>query len=136
MKNTFYVVLCFNFLIFTSCSAQQKEKKMVPYSNHLKTSDLIFLSGQIGKESSADNKIFKDEVEATLQNITHVLKDAGSSLDKVISVNVYLKDMDTFSEFNEVYLNYFNAPYPTRTCIGVNDLVLNANIEITIVAKN
>lgn len=136
MKNIIYVALCFNFFVFTSCSAQQKDNKIVPYSNHLKTSDLIFLSGQIGKESSVDIKIFKDEVEATLQNITHVLKDAGSSLDKIISVTVYLKDMNRFSEFNEVYLNYFNAPYPTRTCIGVNDLVLNANIEITVVAKN
>tara|TARA_R110002020_G_scaffold137434_2_gene306486 strand:+ start:9580 stop:9957 length:378 start_codon:yes stop_codon:yes gene_type:complete len=115
--------------------AQISQEKLIPYSSYIVNSNLVFLSGEIaGKPTTGAYKNFKSEVKKTIENVSSSLELAGSSLDKVISVTVYLKDIKQFDEFNEIYLDYFKAPYPTRTCVGVNGLVLNANIEITVIA--
>jgi 2-iminobutanoate/2-iminopropanoate deaminase len=109
---------------------------VTPYSNFIASENLVFLSGQIGTSSANEgHKDFSSEVRNTIENISNNLKQAGTSLDKVISVTVYLTDIRQFKEFNDTYLEYFNAPYPVRTCVGVKELVLNSSIEITVIAE-
>jgi len=62
------------------------------------------------------------------------LQDAGSSLDRVVKVNVYLADMEMFSRFNAVYKEYFTADFPARTCIQAGGLPLGIQVEIEAVA--
>lgn len=135
MKITIYFLILLSFLFSINTFGQNVKENNPSYSNYIISSDLVFLSGQIGtKLLKQDNKSFQNEVKEAINNIKLGLESAGSSLEDIVSVTVYLKDMKNFKEFNEIYLEYFQPPYPTRTCVGVNELVLNATVEITVVA--
>jgi len=58
------------------------------------------------------------------------MNEAGVSLDDVVKVNVYLTGMKYFAEMNAVYEKQFTTPYPTRTCVAVLGLPLEADVEI------
>jgi len=60
---------------------------------------------------------------------------AGKSLADVVKVNVYLTDIQRFTEMNEVYARHFAAPYPARTTLGVAALPLGASVEIEMIAS-
>jgi 2-iminobutanoate/2-iminopropanoate deaminase len=98
----------------------------------------LYVSGQIGqdlktKQVPAD---FETEVKTVLGNIGIVLKAAGMTYKDVVSVQVYLTDMDLFAKMNGVYTTFFPEPRPTRTTVGVTKLALpNARIEVTVTAK-
>jgi len=108
-----------------------------PYSQAVAAGDMIYLSGQIGLEPRSGKLVdggIIGETRGALENIKAVLLAAGSSLTKVVSVSVYLADINEFSEMNEVYTGYFKEPYPARTMVAVKQLPKNARIEISVVA--
>ena len=78
---------------------------------------------------------FEQEVRATLKNLGRTLQSAGSSLDKVLMVTVYLTDMANFPRFNQVYAEFFpgDSP-PARTCVEVRRLPYHFQVEIQAVA--
>ena len=98
----------------------------------------LYVSGQIGqdlktKQVPAD---FETEVKTVLGNIGIVLKAAGMEYKDVVSVQVYLTDMDLFARMNAVYVTFFPDPRPSRTTVGVTKLAAAAaHIEITVTAK-
>lgn len=74
------------------------------------------------------------QTEAALRNLGEVLTAAGSSWDRLVEINVYLKDMGEFDEMNAVYNAHFPDGGPARTTIGVADLPRNNFVEIRAVA--
>lgn len=68
-------------------------------------------------------------------NLDLILEKAKSTKDDVFSVTVYLSDIEMINEFNEVYKQYFKAPFPVRTCVGVQGLALNAKVEVSVIAS-
>jgi 2-iminobutanoate/2-iminopropanoate deaminase len=98
----------------------------------------LYVSGQIGqdlktKEVPAD---FEAEVKTCLDNIGIILKAAGMTYDHVVSVQIYLTDMDLFARMNGVYAGVFKAPRPSRTTVGVTKLAnAKAHIEVTVTAR-
>lgn len=109
-----------------------------PYSHAIESGDLIFLSGQTPINSKTGNLSKGGIVEQTKQcfkNLFHVLESAGLTPDNVEKVNVFLTDMNNFTEMNEVYEKQFSKPYPARTTIGVASLPLGAQIEIEMIAR-
>jgi 2-iminobutanoate/2-iminopropanoate deaminase len=78
---------------------------------------------------------FASEVKQSLDNIDVVLKEAGMSPADVVSVQVYLTDVNTFQQMNTVYTSYFKDPRPTRTTVVVAKLVGAGRIEITATAR-
>ena len=58
------------------------------------------------------------------------MESAGSSLDNILQVNVYLTDIREYARFNDVYRDYFNDPMPARTCVEVKQLPFGLRIEI------
>jgi 2-iminobutanoate/2-iminopropanoate deaminase len=98
----------------------------------------LYVSGQIGqdlksKQVPAD---FETEVKTLLSNIGIVLKAAGMTYKDVVSVQVYLTDMDLFPRMNAVYVTFFPDPRPSRTTVGVTRLAAPAaHLEITVTAK-
>jgi len=98
----------------------------------------LYVSGQIGqdlktKQVPAD---FETEVKTVLANIGIVLKAAGMDYKDVVSVQVYLTDMDLFPRMNAVYTTVFKEPRPSRTTVGVTKLALPAaHIEVTVTAR-
>lgn len=109
-----------------------------PFSPGVISNGLLFVSGQVGIDSQTA-KLVAGGVEAetaqTIQNIKAVLEDAGASLDDVVSVTVYLSNMDDFAKMNAVYKQYFKeGSYPARTTVGVAKLVFGASVEMTMTA--
>lgn len=97
----------------------------------------MFISGQIGVSQLAGKVVqssFETEVNQAMENIKTILDDSGSDLSLVINVVVYLKDMSRYTEFNRIYLKYFNAPFPSRSCVAVKELAGGANIEVAAIA--
>jgi 2-iminobutanoate/2-iminopropanoate deaminase len=69
-----------------------------------------------------------------LENLKAVLEAGGSSLDRVVKATVYLTDLSTFSNMNEVYAEYLGHVKPARSTVGVAALPLGASVEIDLVA--
>jgi len=108
-----------------------------PYSQAIKTDQLIYSSGQIPLDTDenivSDN--IQDQTRQCLNNVKNVLEAGGSSLDKVIKTTVLLDDMANFAAMNEVYASFFNEPYPARSCFQVVRLPKDAKVEIEVIAS-
>ncbi len=108
-----------------------------PYSQAVIHGGLIYLSGQGAADPQTNQLRLGDiaqEAETTLENIRIILEEAGSSLERVLKVTVYLRSMDDYAAFNEVYRRYFPQDQPARTCIAVADLPFGIKVEIDLVA--
>lgn len=127
-------------------SASAVEKRLIqppefpagrPFSPALLVGDTLYVSGQIGADLKTGQvpAEFEDEVRQCLDNIGILLKAGGMSFADVVSVQVYLTDMNLFGRMNAVYVKYFPEPRPTRTTVGVAALVGSARIEITVTAR-
>ncbi|MFW6176541.1 MAG: RidA family protein [Thermoplasmatota archaeon] len=107
-----------------------------PYSQAIKISDfedLIFISGQIPINPETGGLIDDDITEATkqtLENIKSIIEESGASLDDVVKVQIYLKDLDDFDEMNDIYEDYFTNSQPARAAVEVSKIGLDAPIEI------
>ncbi len=108
-----------------------------PYSHAVTCGDLIFVSGQGPVDPKTGEIVHGDlEAEATLafQNLEAILRDCGSSLDKVLKVTVFLSDIDNFGAFNEIYKRFFKSNFPARTCIQAGRLPFDIQVEIEAIA--
>lgn len=109
-----------------------------PYSQAIVEGNLIFLAGQ-GPTDPATGELEMGNVQAqtsrVLENIRAILEAAGSSMDKVVRCNVYLKDIRDFAAMNEVYARMFRPPYPARTTIQAGALPGGIGVEIECVAR-
>ena len=109
-----------------------------PYSQAIEVNGLIFTSGQlpiIPESGELINDDIKKATARSLENIKEILQESGSSLDKVVKVNIFLKDMNDFSSVNEVYSKYFTTNKPARSCVEVSKLPKDGIIEIEAVAE-
>ena len=104
-----------------------------PYSQAIIYKDMIYLSGQ-GAVDPSTNQLttgtIEKEARLALENIKIIMEAAGSSLDNILQVSVYLTDIREYARFNEVYREYFNDPMPARTCVEVKQLPFGLRIEI------
>ena len=104
-----------------------------PYSQAVIYKDMIYLSGQ-GAVDPVTNQLktgtIEKEAKLTLENLKIIMEAAGSSLDKILQVSVYLTDSREYARFNDVYRKYFKDPLPARTCVEVKNLPFGARIEI------
>ncbi len=108
-----------------------------PYSPAIVQNGFIFVSGQGPLDPKTGNYVPSDiatETRQVFENIGSILAAAGSSFDKVVKVNVYLRDIGDFAAMNEVYARYFAAPFPARTTIQAGKLPRNFGVEIECVA--
>ncbi|MBU3105605.1 RidA family protein [Clostridium gasigenes] len=107
-----------------------------PYSQGMRVGDFIFTSGQI-PVNPATGELVMDIQKATrqsLENVKAVLEAAGTSLDKVVKVSVFVKNMNDFALVNEIYAEYFNENPPARSCVEVARLPKDSVIEIEAIA--
>jgi 2-iminobutanoate/2-iminopropanoate deaminase len=109
-----------------------------PYSQAIVEGDLLFLAGQGPIDPATGETNLGDiasQTRRTLDNVKAILEAAGSSLDKVIRCNVYLKDIGDFAAMNAVYGQAFTAPYPARTTIQAGALPGGIAVEIECIAR-
>jgi len=104
-----------------------------PYSQAIIHKNLIYISGQ-GPVDPVSNRVrlgsIEEETQITLENIRIILEEAGSSLDKVLQVGVYLLDIKEYSRFNDVYRQYFLKDPPARSCIQAAKLPFGIRVEV------
>ena len=104
-----------------------------PYSQAIIHNGLVYVSGQ-GAVEPETNQIklgtIEEEAELALNNIRIILEEAGSSLEKVLKVTVYLLDIADYARFNEVYKRYFKKDRPARVCIQAGKLPFDTRVEI------
>ena len=105
------------------------------YSPAVRAGGFVFVSGQIPRDP-VTGELVGDHVESqtrqVLANVQRALEAAGASLADVVSMVVYLADIDDWGRFNSVYKEVMSAPYPTRTAVGAN--LRGISIEISAVA--
>lgn len=109
-----------------------------PYSPAVEVGGFVFCSGQIPVNSASgkiESEDIKEQFLQCLNNLTSVLKAASLTSDDVVKTTVYLTDMKDYALINQVYGEYFKAPYPARTAVAVVGLPLGAKVEIEVVAK-
>ena len=109
-----------------------------PYSQAVVLDGWIWTSGQVALDPASGAMIGSDaseQADRVLKNIKAVLESAGSSLDRVVRVTVYLKSMEDFGAVNRVYLRYFPDAFPARSSVEVSRLPLGALVEIDAVAR-
>ena len=109
----------------------------LPFSPGLLVGDTLYLSGVIGADSSGQpvSGGIEPELRQAFANAQGVLKAAGMDFPDVVSVTVYLADIQDFAKMNSIYKEYFKSePLPTRSTVAVKDLVRGARLEITMTA--
>ena len=112
-------------------------KAIGPYSQAIKANGLVFVSGQIPLDPATQQLIEGDvaaQTERVLQNLSGILKAAGSSLEQVVKCGVFLKSMSDFAAMNEVYGRYFTQAHPARSTVEVARLPKDVLVEIDIIA--
>jgi 2-iminobutanoate/2-iminopropanoate deaminase len=109
-----------------------------PYSQGVILDGWIWTSGQVAldpKSATMTGADASEQADRALRNIEAILSAAGSSLEQVVRVTVYLTNMDDFAAVNKVYARYFPAACPARSCVEVSRLPLGARVEIDALAK-
>jgi 2-aminophenol/2-amino-5-chlorophenol 1,6-dioxygenase subunit alpha len=120
-------------------------KPVGPYPHAKRVGNFLFLSG-IGPRKPVTGEVpglFPDgthdidvQTRACIENVRAILEAAGSSLEKVLDVTVYLTDMQRdFDRFNRIYAEYFGTVQPTRTTVGVDSLPTPISIELKVIAS-
>lgn len=107
-----------------------------PYSQATVSNGFVFVSGQL-PVNAATGELIADVPAAAKQSLTNmkaILEEAGSSMEKVCKVTIYLADMSSFAQLNEVYATFFKEPYPARSCFAVKELPKGAVLEIEAIA--
>ena len=108
-----------------------------PYSQVIRAGDLIFISGQISRNSKTSEFINGDiemQTQKILENIDGILKSLGSNLKNVIKMTIFLRNMDEINGANNMFVKYFENNYPSRTCVEISRLPKDAKIEIDTIA--
>jgi len=110
--------------------------KDLPFSEAVGVGNMLYLSGQIGIDSSM--KLIPGgivaETRQVMENIKATLEKYGSSLDHVIKVTVMLADISEWGEMNNVYVQFFSKHLPARSALGANGLAMGARVEIECIA--
>jgi len=108
-----------------------------PYSQGIRSGDLVFCSGQVGLDPATGE--LADGVEAqaerALRNLQAVLDAAGLGLDDVVKTTIFLTDVGDFAAINAVYAKFMPEPPPARSTVGIAALPKGALIEIEAIAR-
>lgn len=118
-------------------NTQQAPAAVGPYSHASVVNGLVYTSGQI--PLNLEGNIVSDDVETQTKQVFEILKAvleaAGSDLEHVVKVLVFLSDMENFQKVNEVYGTYFTSHKPARSAVEVARLPKDVKIEIEVIAE-
>ena len=108
-----------------------------PYSQAVKVNGFMFASGQIALNPQTGEMVgttIEEQSEQVLKNIVGLLEASDITLDQVVKTTCFLKNIEDFAAFNEVYGQYFTNHLPARSAVGVAGLPKGALIEVEVIA--
>ena len=108
-----------------------------PYSQAIKSGNLMFLSGQVPIDPATGKLVECDAAAQAAQcckNVLAILESQGMTAANLVKVTVFITDITTFGSVNEIYKQYITEPCPARSCVEVSALPLGAKVEIEAIA--
>jgi 2-iminobutanoate/2-iminopropanoate deaminase len=108
-----------------------------PYNQAVVAGDFIFVSGQVAINPATGELVLDDiktETTLVMENIKAILVEAGITFSHIVKTTIFLKDMASFAQVNEVYGSYFTDNFPARETVAVAGLPKNVNVEISVTA--
>ena len=108
-----------------------------PYSQAVRTGNVLYLSGQIPLDPVSGNLVqgdFAVQAKRVFENLRAVLKESGAEFQHVVKATVYLTDLGNFQTLNSIYAEYFGEHKPARSTVGVAQLPRGAGVEIDLIA--
>lgn len=108
-----------------------------PYSQAIRSGDMLFCSGQLGIDPATGELVdgVEEQAERALRNLRSVLDAAGLTFDDVVKTTIFLADIDDFATVNAVYARYMPDPPPARSTIQVAALPKGGRVEIEAIAR-
>ncbi|MBK6835907.1 MAG: RidA family protein [Bacteroidetes bacterium] len=108
-----------------------------PYNQAVLAGDTLYVSGTIALDLET-NKLMKlgvkEETKQVMQYLAEILKAADMTFDNVVKTSIFLSDMNSFVQVNEVYSSFFTKDFPARATIEAKRLPKDANVEISLEA--
>ena len=109
--------------------------RSLPFTKAVRAGDFVFVSGQV--PMGTDGEIIEGNIIAqtrqTIENVKSILISLGLGLEHVVKATVWLADTRDFWPFNKIYLEYFGAALPARSCVRA-DMMVDCKVEIEVVA--
>jgi 2-iminobutanoate/2-iminopropanoate deaminase len=108
-----------------------------PYSQGIAAAPWLFVSGQLGIQPETGELVSPDfvpQARQALENLRQIVLAAGSDLNQVTAVDVYVTNIEDFAEFNKIYAEYFSEHRPARAVVEVSALPKGASVEIKCIA--
>jgi len=108
-----------------------------PYSQAVSSGPFIFVSGQLGLNPETGEMASEDitgQAKQAIENMFNIVKAAGCNISNIMSVDVFMTEINNFAVFNEIYQEYFESHKPARAVVGVSQLPKGALIEIKCLA--
>lgn len=109
-----------------------------PYSQGIMCGDLIFVSGQLPINPTTGDLLegnIRDMTRQCMKNISAILKEAQSDINKIVKTTIFVADLKDFVEVNEEYATFFENEAPARSCVQVAAIPKGARIEIEAIAR-
>ena len=118
-------------------STEKAPAAIGPYSQAQIAGGFVFASGQIPiiPETGALAEGLEAQAHQVFKNIAALLAAAGSDISKAVKTTVFIKNMNDFGKINEIYAQYFNAPFPARSCVEVARLPKDVLLECEVIAE-
>ena len=116
---------------------EQAPAAIGPYSQAIEAGGMVFVSGQLPVDPATGNFAeggIKEQTRQSLTNAQNILAEAGLTLANVVKTTVFLSDMSNFADMNEVYAQFFSAPYPARSAVAVKTVPKGALVEVECIA--
>lgn len=118
-------------------TSDQAPAPIGPYSHGVLAGNMLFISGQVGKDP-VTGKIHNESIEAetkrVMENLKGILTEAGMDFQHVVKTTIFLTDLNNFSRVNEIYGSYFTGDYPARETVQISRLPLDVAVEISMIA--
>ena len=107
-----------------------------PYSQAIEANGMIFVSGQLPIDAATGKMAegIEEQARQSLENIKHILEEAGLTMGNIVKTTVFLQDMSFFAGMNGVYATYFDGALPARSAVAVKVLPKDALVEIECIA--
>jgi reactive intermediate/imine deaminase len=109
--------------------------RSLPFTKAVRAGDFIFVSGQVpmGADGEIVDGNITTQTRQTIDNVKAILQSLDLGLEHVVKATVWLSDTRDFWPFNKVYLEYFGAALPARSCVRA-DMMVDCKVEIEVVA--
>lgn len=105
-----------------------------PYSQAIEANGMVFVSGQLDAATGVMAEGAEAQARQSLENVKHILEEAGLSMANIVKTTVFLADMSLFADMNKVYATYFDGAFPARSAVAVKALPKDALVEIECIA--